>query len=138
MNNIVKYIGCNKNDEFEYYIELNGQKLVVFNDFGRPYKLVLGESYPVEFYLFCIDDYQIEVLSEPKYGVEKIGEPYYAYYLYGKLYDDKLDLNGFFIEDSLFSDCEDLDGKFVKVRVDRISMAFVDNGKAGKSNEALG
>lgn len=31
------------------------------------------------------------------------------------------------MEDSLFADCEDLNGKFVKVKVIRISMAFIKN-----------
>ncbi|MGI9214425.1 MAG: hypothetical protein ACR2HS_01840 [Gammaproteobacteria bacterium] len=126
MSNIINYLSYDEYNEFKYYIEINGQKVIVFSDHDIPYKLIPEASYPVEFYLFCDDD-PIEIMNNPKYGIEKDNSDYYAYNLYGKLIDGKLDLNGFLMEDDLFSDCENLNGKFVKVNIIRISMVFINN-----------
>lgn len=128
MKNIVKYLGCDSGDEFEYYIDVNGQKIIVFNGLagcmGVPYELIPEHSYPIMVYLFFIDDCQIEAINEKKYAIEKADSSYYAYYLYGKLKDNKLDLNGFIVEDEIFSNYKQLDGKFVKVKADRIDVKF--------------
>ncbi len=126
MNNIAKYIGCNEEDEFEYYFEINGQKVIVFNMFGEPNILVPGVYCSIKINLFCVDECQIEPINEIKYGVEKADSSYYAYYLYGKLEDSKLDLNGFIVEDEVFTNYKQFEHNFVKVKVDRIDIRILE------------
>ncbi len=126
MINIVKYLGCDKKDEFEYYFEIKGQKVIVFNMFGQPYRLIPGEHYSIKFYLFWIDECQLESVNEIKYSIEKASSPYYVYYLHGKLKGNKLDLNGFVVEDKAFANYKKFKDKFVKVKIDRIDIRVLN------------
>jgi|GEM_PF-844856 hypothetical protein len=122
--NVVQYLDNNKNDEFEYYIAINEQRIIVHSMHDVPYELIPGKSYPVEFFFLCDDDCLIEVSNEKKYGFEKTEG---GYYLYGKLDDNKLNLNGLLLDNDLFSDCQYLHGMFVKVKINRIDIAFLKN-----------
>lgn len=66
----------------------------------------------------------IEIINEVKYGFEKMDGYIYNYYLYGKMDRNKLDLNGFFLED--FSGCDTLYGKFVKIEIYYLRVEFLD------------
>ena len=64
------------------------------------------------------------MINEEKYGFEQMEDSVYGYYLYGKMDNNKLDLNGFFLENRLFSECNSLCGKFVKINIYMIDMEF--------------
>ena len=127
--NVVKYLGKRSEDEddYEYYIEINEQKIVVFNDWGSPYLLNPGGLYPVEFSFFYNDDSKTEINDTSRYGFEKIRDIGYEYYIYGKFYDGKLDLgNGFIIDEGKDEEYDNyFEGHFIKMKVDRIDMRFL-------------
>jgi hypothetical protein len=126
MNHIVKYLGCNEKDEFEYYFEIKGQRIIVFNMFGEPTMLALGSYCSIEVNLFWANECHIELIKEKKYSIEKTDNSYYAYYLYGKLEGNTIDLNDFVLDDEMFANYKKFQGKFVKVKVDRIDIRVLE------------
>jgi hypothetical protein len=72
-----------------------------------PYKINVGEYYPVEFSLNMEDGIEPEVLEKEAYGFEK-NDRNYGYVLRGKLSKNKLDLGPFSIEDDYLKQLSNL------------------------------
>ncbi len=126
ISNLIKYIG--KNSENINCVDINGQKVFIARIYSDCGKLIPGANYLAEFCFYYDDSVSfietVELINEEKYGFEQMEDSVYGYYLYGKMDNNKLDLNGFFLENRLFSECNSLCGKFVKINIYMIDMEF--------------
>lgn len=118
-----KLIAMNDEDEYEVTLEINGATLMCFA-VVCPYKINVGEYYPVEFSLNMDDGVEPEVLKKEAYGFEKTGRGY-GYVLRGKLSKNKLDLGPFSIDDDYFKQLSNLGGKYIQIAVQGLWVTFL-------------
>lgn len=118
-----KLLALSDSIEEEVTIDIKGVVIVGFSTVC-PYRISPGKVYPVGLSLTFLDGEDIEV-SEEKYSLERIGDTY-RYTLFGKVIDGALDVgNNIKIDDEYFKENSYLEGSFVKVIVDRISVDFL-------------
>ncbi len=113
----------NDNIEEEAIISINNIDFTTFIAF-TPYKIKIGEEYPVDITLFG-DILNITESLDKKIEINRMGETF-GYIIHGYLFENgKLDI-GFIIEDNeLFYDYPYLYGKYVTFEVNRIDSEFL-------------
>ncbi len=113
------------NVEEEVTLIVNGIKIIAFKGsyFDEVHK---GRNYSVEFELQIFDDYIVEELADESKGLERIDSGF-SYWLKGKLHNGEIDCGVQFEPDEiLLSDYGYLEGKFIRLKVDRIDVEFLD------------
>ena len=119
---LVKSVG----EEVEEQVNLKVNGLIVTCFAGYcPYKIYVGNEYPVSFELMIFNDYEVEEIKSKCYGVEKV-ENGFSYWVKGRLCKGEIDCGIKFSDEILLSDYGYLDGKFVRVKVDRIDVEFLE------------
>lgn len=119
-----KLVGLSKTMEEEVTVNISGITIVGFSTVC-PYKISVGNTYPVELGLVFLDDVKINKISEDQYGLERIDNSY-KYLLYGKVIKGCIDLgHNILISDDYFDEYSYLEGSFVKIIADRISVDFL-------------
>ena len=118
-----KVIGFNKNIEEEVFLELNGIQLDVFAVFV-PYKIYVGEEYPVKLYLFMDK-------LEPEKSMDSVKNFIKCDQGFGYKITGYLDTNGVFdagvpFEAEDFQEFSYLYGNYVSFYVDRIDAEFLE------------
>ena len=113
------------NIEEEVTLEIEGIEVTGFA-FICPYEIAVGQRYPVSIGFTILDELIIHEAHDAKKELERIGIGY-QYYIRGFLHENSIDA-GIVIsdEDDYFVDSPDLIGKFVEIKVDRISIEFLD------------
>ncbi|WP_210404803.1 hypothetical protein [Hahella sp. CCB-MM4] len=111
------------NIEEEVTLELNGVELTCFAGVC-PYQIQEGKEYPVSFELEIFDDYCVEELNEEKVALERIGNDF-SYWVAGRLDGSVIHSVIQFEDEILMSDYGYLDGKFIRMKVDRIDVEFL-------------
>lgn len=112
--------------EEEVTLTLKGNKIICFATFC-PYLIEENNVYPASFSLFIVDDYNIVVEKIPKenFSFEKIGEGF-SYWINGLLKDGILYSLIPFKEPILLEEFWHYDNSFIRLRVDRIDVSFLD------------
>ncbi|WP_353573395.1 hypothetical protein [Candidatus Albibeggiatoa sp. nov. BB20] len=118
-----------ENVEEEVNLNINGIELTCFASIC-PYKIYARKQYWVSFNFMIFDDYEVLKLEGTSdIGFERVGESfdYFAYWLKGQLKDGMVDCGiQFETDEVLLAEYGDLEGKFVKLRVDRIDVEFLE------------
>lgn len=124
---IAKLLNRNELLEEEIFIEINS---IVIDGFMEicPYEHIYkNKHYPVELYLTFLNSSEFTEIECERYGLEKFGTAF-GYILYGKVEGDSINIgNGIKIKDDIFKEYSYLDGKFVKLKVDRIGVEFLSS-----------
>ena len=110
--------------EEEVILEINGIEIVGFTSVC-PYKLTPNKVYLVDLSLTFLEDSEMIEQCEERYGLEKIDEAY-GYMLYGQVCGNAIDIgNGIKIQDNIFSENSYLNGHYIKIKADRLSIKFI-------------
>ncbi len=110
--------------EEEVIIEIEGIEFTGFA-FICPYKIEVGNSYPVSIGFTILNELMIREIQGEKKEIERIGLGY-EYYIRGLLHEDTVDAGLIFTdEDDYFTDYPELMGKYIEIKVDRISIEFI-------------
>ena len=116
-------LAVDPNVEEEVLLLVNGIKVKCFASYC-PAKIEVGESYEVEFEIVLPDDDFIAVAEKRADSlIEVIGDGFSCFlygYLDGSVFRSFVD----FIDQEIHYDYPALNEKFVKIRVDRIDVAF--------------
>ncbi len=120
----VQIKSLNKDIEEEVVLELNGVELTCHASYC-PYKLGVNEFYEVEFEGVVFDDYLVEESRTQKTELRQHGDSY-QYSAYGKLVRNVLHSVIEIEDDELLSDYGYLDGKYVRMNIDRLDVSFCD------------
>ncbi|MBW7473873.1 hypothetical protein K0T92_03880 [Paenibacillus oenotherae] len=88
-----------------------------------PYPIEVGKHYKVELGLTILDEIKIKKLEKPIEELYQISDGL-AYLIRGKLTGNKLNAGVLFEEDFLF-EYSHLDGEYIELYVDRISVEFL-------------
>lgn len=121
LNALVKKI--DPDIEEEVTLELNGVEITCFAGVC-PYRIQEGNKYPVSFELEVFNDYCIEELNEEKVALQRIGNGF-SYWIAGRLDGSVIHSVIQFKDEILMSDYSHLDGKFIRMKVDRIDVDFL-------------
>ncbi|BAC15318.1 hypothetical protein ACFQ4N_15905 [Oceanobacillus iheyensis] len=114
----------NSQIEEEVTLEIKGIEFTGFA-FICPYEIELGKTYPVSVGFTILDELIISETKVEKKELERIGFGY-EYYIRGLLQKDSIDAGIIFNdEDEYFSDYPELIGKYVEMKIDRISVEFL-------------
>ena len=113
-----------KNVEEEVTLELNGSEITCFASIC-PYQIQEGKGYPVSFELEIFDDYFVEESEEEKASIKRIGNSF-AYWVTGKLEGAAINSVIPFEDEILLSDYGYLNGKYIRIKVDRIDVEFLE------------
>ena len=108
-------------------LNINGIELTCFAGIC-PYEIYAGQQYWVCFELMIPDDYEVVKLENTSdVGFERVGKGSFSYWLKGQLKDGIVDCGiQFETDEVLLAEYGDLEGKFVKFRVDRIDVEFLE------------
>ncbi|QEI11192.1 hypothetical protein [Cellvibrio japonicus] len=120
---LVQAIG--NNVEEEVTLSLNDLEVTCFAGVC-PYEIHEGKKYPVSFELMIFDDYEIKESEGEPVGMERIGSSF-SYWIQGRLERGVIDCGIQFEDEVLFSDYGYLDGKFIRLKVDRIDVEFLED-----------
>ena len=101
---------------------MNGIKVTCFAGVC-PYEIQVGEKYPVLFELMIFDDYEIEEQDNELLGLECIDG--FSYWVKGQLNKGVIECGICFQDEILLSEYGHLDGKFIRIKVDRIDVEFL-------------
>ncbi|MTI48434.1 MAG: hypothetical protein FH761_11370 [Firmicutes bacterium] len=113
----------NKNIEEEVVLEVDDIEFVGFANIV-PYKINEGYEYEVLLGITVLDDFYIEESESRRKEIKRINDDF-EYIIRGKLQDGgKIDA-GIIIEDELLEEYNYLVGKYVEIKVDRISVEFL-------------
>jgi hypothetical protein len=119
-----KVIKLDEYIEEEVLLEINETKLTCFTCMC-PYKIVEGKVYPVELNFVFLDKEIFKELSDEKYEIKKLNESF-SYKVCGKVEEGTLNIgHGIKIKDEMFEEYACLEGGFIELIVDRISVDFV-------------
>ena len=119
-----KVIKLDQSIEEEVLLDIDGILITCFICLC-PYKLEEGKMYPVELSFVFLDDEIFKEIDDEKYGLRKIDDGF-KYKLTGKVENHALDVgHGIRIEDEMFDEYTYLDGRFIELLVDRISVEFI-------------
>lgn len=102
---------------------INGIEVTCFVGFC-PYKLEIGNEYPVEFEMSIFGDYSVNQSDFKEQLVTQIDNGF-AYLLSGKLDGNTVDCGIPFEDEVLLTDFGYLNGKFVDFQVDRVDVEFL-------------
>ncbi len=109
--------------EEEVTLELDGKVITCFAGVC-PYQIREGNRYPVSLKLEVFDDYLVEESSKDEAGLEKLGNGF-SYWVIGKLEGDVIYSQFTFQDEVLLSDYGYLNGKYIRMKVDRIDVEFL-------------
>jgi hypothetical protein len=109
--------------EEEVTLGINGFEVTCFVGVC-PYEIHEGEKYPVSFELMIIDDYCVEESIDQVAKLERIGNGF-SYWVSGKLKDGIVDSLIPFEDEVLLSEFSYLDGKYIRIKADRIDVEFL-------------
>ncbi|MGW8462101.1 hypothetical protein [Pseudomonas sp. CLCA07] len=125
MNNIktAKLLYLNDVNEEDATLLIDGHSVECFIN-SCPYEIEIGKTYEVELTLNLSEFYTIEKTSSNSVLIEKIPKGY-AYFLYGTLKDDSLETFTTFHDEDIHYDHPDLNNQFIKLKVDRINVNFL-------------
>ncbi len=119
-----KLIRLNNIIEEEVTVEINNIQIVGFASVC-PYKLDINTIYSVNIELTILDDIELVELDNSQYALERIGDGY-SYILCGQVCGNCIDVgHGIKIRDDMFNKISYLDGHFIKIKVDRLSIEFI-------------
>lgn len=119
---LVKEIGDDVEEEVT--LTLNGFEITCFAGIC-PYKIYEGKKYPVSFEFMIFDEYEVEETTDEVVGLEKISQGF-SYWIMGKLDGAFIDAGIKFEDEILLSDYGYLNGKFIRLKVDRIDVEFLE------------
>lgn len=108
--------------EEEVIVSDGSTDLVVFANVC-PYPIEVGRTYPVSLSLVFLDELTFQELSVEDEFIERVGDGF-SHVLAGKLENERFYSKGFEFECDDFEGMDYLNGKFIKVEVDRISAEF--------------
>jgi hypothetical protein len=112
--------------EEEVTLEIDGFKIIGFANIC-PYEIILNQVYPVNISLTFLDGPEIIELDESKHGIERIDNTF-RYILYGQVCGNSIDIGkGLKIQDDIFSKSSYLNKKFIRLKVDRLAIEFIQN-----------
>ncbi|WLV24512.1 hypothetical protein QR721_12840 [Aciduricibacillus chroicocephali] len=110
--------------EEEVTIEIEGIEFTGFA-FICPYKIEVGESYPVSIGFTILNELIIHEIQRERKEIERIGLGY-DYYIRGLLHADAIDAGLVFTDDDeYFSDYPEFVNKYIEMKVDRIDIEFL-------------
>lgn len=122
---IAKVIGFDPQIEEKVTLLIKNRLIICFASYC-PYKLEVGKEYPIEFsFQFFDDDILLEQSESDIKDIERINSAY-SYMIFGKLKGNTLDSGIKFVDDDLFLECWELDNKYVKLKVDRLDVLFLN------------
>jgi len=114
--------------EEEVTLEINGIQLVTFANVV-PFELIVGEAYEIELDVTILDDFIIKQVDLEEDLLQQESNSF-AYILQGKLDIDEetLEVGGitFEIDSEFLMDYGYLHGKYVQIRVDRLTVDFLE------------
>jgi len=90
-----------------------------------PYQIDEGFIYPVLFAATIFDDYEVEKSESNIMGLERIGGSF-SYWANGLLSEGVIDCGIQFEDEILQSDYGYLDGQFIRMKVDRLDVEFLE------------
>ncbi|HEY9060264.1 MAG TPA: hypothetical protein VIO64_07155 [Pseudobacteroides sp.] len=109
--------------EGEIVLEVNGIELTGFVSYF-PHKIEENKQYQVSIGFAILDDVEIKEIFDEK-GFERINDSL-SYYVKGLLKQDGTLDAGIIINDENLFDYADLHGKYIQIKVDRLSVEFVN------------
>ena len=109
--------------EEEVTLSLSGFEVTCFAGIC-PYQIEEGKEYPVSFELMIFDDYIVEESQEEESSLERIGNGF-SYWIIGKLEGGIVSSPIAFEDEILLSDFGYLDGKYIRLKADRIDVEFL-------------
>lgn len=110
--------------EEEVFLTVDGLSFLCFASIC-PYEIKEGGSYPVSFELMVFEEYDVEALNkEDRCGLERAGQDF-SYWVKGPLSGAVIDC-GISFEDEVLLEYSYLDGKNVRLKVDRIDVEFLE------------
>ena len=114
------------NIEEEVLLKINGNSITCFACIW-PDNIQTGEKYDVIFYILVFDDFNVCEVDEstPPAMIQK-GDSF-EYTLTGRLSGNVLDCGIKIEDDDFWDEFAYLDGKMVKITVDRINVEFLSN-----------
>lgn len=90
-----------------------------------PYKLEVGQTYPVNLELYAADEYEVQEAEESHAPFERIGTSF-AYWLFGRLEGGRFRVAEIdFDATELAEEHAHLDGSRIRVKLDRIHAEFL-------------
>ncbi|MEZ5477854.1 MAG: hypothetical protein R3E95_10345 [Thiolinea sp.] len=113
----------NQDLEEEVTICVNNIEITCFASIC-PYNIQPRKEYPVSLELTVFDEYQIQEYKDKRKGLERV-EDGFSYWLKGKLKNGVIDCGIQFEDEILLTDYVYLDGKFIKLKADRIDLEFL-------------
>lgn len=125
MNNLkqVKILAMDEIVEESLTLLICGQAIECFANYC-PSIIRVGEVHTVELTIEYSEEYQIRRATRTDVYVEKIGEGF-AYFFYGTLEGDIFKTFTELSDEDIHFDYPELDGEFVKVKVDRVNVSFM-------------
>lgn len=123
MNNILV---CELSDiiEEEVVIKVDGFNIICFANIC-PYKIEINKEYPADIGFTILDEWNIKEENSEESNIIHIGNGF-KYYLYGRINEDTLEIKNIKFQDDIFlTDYAYLNGKFVSLLVDRITLEFL-------------
>jgi len=118
----VKSIGIDI--EEEVVLDINGVEVICFAGVC-PYEIHEGKEYPVSFELVIFDDYIVEESFDDAARLERIDDGF-SYWIEGKLEGGVVNSLISFEDEILLSDYQYLNGKYIRMKVDRIDVEFLN------------
>lgn len=109
--------------EEEVTLSLNGFEVTCFAGVC-PYQIEEGKEYPVSFELMIFDDYHVNESKEEMPSLERVGSSF-SYWIIGKLEGGIVNSSIPFEDEILLSDYGYLDGKYIRLKIDRIDVEFL-------------
>ncbi|WP_042473880.1 hypothetical protein [Bacillus ndiopicus] len=114
--------------EEEAVLEINGQRLVAFIN-SCPFEIDKGEQYVIEIGLVILNDCVISKIGSYKKEIEQI-EDGFSYFIRGTLNIDNCNIDAggilFEIDKEFLFDYGYLHNQCVQIRVDRLSVNFIE------------
>lgn len=119
-------LALDDNIEEEVTLSVVGYEITCFAGIC-PYEIYVGKKYPVLFNFEIFNSYKVEELENESVGFERIGDTF-AYWIKGRLDIDRgvIDCGIRFEDEFLLPDYGYLDGKFIRLKVDRIDVEFLE------------
>ncbi len=106
-------------------LEINNQRLQVFDSWGNMHPLYFGKKYKVELILVQLDYEEPEIQNFDHNEAKQIGSTFF-YDLYGRVENGIFIVGNFKFEWEDFEEDPMYENKFVKLHVDRIIVDFLE------------
>ncbi len=91
-----------------------------------PFSLQVGQSFTAELDYEVFNDYKVSLNHKEESCFETTDNDY-SYWIKGKVSNGTIDVGGIvFEDDNLLTEYPDFDGEYIKLRVDRLDVSFIE------------